>query len=145
MTTAEQAEPLELEPEQDLTQPIELEPEQDVTEEPLEPVELDADELAEIEREVLEEELASSEEELPKPKRVRVKAPKAEPKAVPQAVPKTKAEPKRRGRPPGSRNVRAPPPTPAPYDPMEVIMSSMRERRQAHQEKQHMFFQSFLP
>ena len=88
MTAAEQAEPLELEPEQDLTQPIELEPEQDVTEEPLEPVELDADELAEIEREVLEEELlASRQEEPPKPKRVRIKAPKAAPKVAPKAKP----------------------------------------------------------
>jgi len=140
ITTAEQAEPLELEPEQDFTQPIELEPEQDVTEEPLEPVELDPDELAEIEREVLEEELlASSEEELPKPKRVRIKA-------EPKAVPKPKAEPKRRGRPPGSRNIRPPPLAPPPqHDPLEAIMTSMRERRQAHQEKRHLFFQSFLP
>ena len=28
---------------------------------------------------------------------------------------------------------------------MEQIMASMRERRQAHQERQHLFFQSFLP
>ena len=135
--------------EQDVTEPLELEPEQQVTE-PLEPdepesIELDPDELAEIEREVLEEELpASSEEEPPKTKRVRIRVPKVAPQV--KAEPKAKAEPKRRGRPPGSRNVvRAPPPTPTPYDPMEVIMMSMRERRQAHQERQHMFFQSFLP
>ena len=135
---------LEMEPEQDV--PESPEPEQAVPEESLEPdvieslepVELDPDELAGTEREVLEEPTSSEEEPLP-PKRVRVKAPKAAPKA-----PKAKAEPKKRGRPPGSRNIRAPP-TPAPYDPMAIIMSSMRERRQAHQEKQHMFFQSFLP
>ena len=134
-----------LEPEQQASEPEpdELEPEQQATEpEPdereLEPVELDPDELAEIEREVLEE-FASSEEE-PKPKRVRRAAPKAAPKAAPTAAPK------KRGRPPGSRNVvRAPIATPAPRDPMEAIMTSMRERRQAHQERQHMFFQSFLP
>jgi len=86
----------------------------------------------------------SSEEEPPPPKRVR-KA--REPKAKAQP----KAEPKRRGRPPGARNklsaahellVRAPAPV---LDPMEQIMASMRERRQAHQERQHLFFQSFLP
>jgi len=125
---------LELEPEQQATEPDERE---------LEPVELDPDELAEIEREVLEEFASSEEEEpIPKPKRVRIKAaPKA---AAPKATPK--AAPKKRGRPPGSRNVvRAPIATPAPRDPMEVIMTSMRERRQAHQERQHMFFKSFLP
>ena len=88
---------------------------------------------------------ASSEEEPPPPpKRVRkAREPKA--KAEP------KAEPKRRGRPPGARNklsaahellVRAPAPV---QDPLEQIMTSMRERRQAHQERQHTFFQSFLP
>jgi len=71
----------------------------------------------------------------------------------PPPPPEPKAEPKRRGRPPGSRNiVRAPA---ARQDPMvtelpaqsamEQIMTSMRERRQAHQERQHTFFQSFLP
>ena len=133
-------EPLELEPDEreQVTEPLEREPDE---REP-ESVELDPDELAEIERAVLEEELpASSEEEPPpKPKRVRVKVPKA----------KT-AEPKRRGRPPGSRNIRPTPPAPiapappAQYDPMEAIMMSMRERRQAHQERQHVFFQRFLP
>jgi len=86
----------------------------------------------------------SSEEEPPPPKRVR-KA--REPKAKAQP----KAEPKRRGRPPGARNklsaahellVRAPAPV---QDPLEQIMTSMRERRQVHQERQHTFFQSFLP
>ena len=145
MTTAEQdvTEPLELEPDEreQVTEPLEREPDD---REP-ESVELDPDELAEIERAVLEEELpASSEEELPKKKRVRIRVPKAEPKARPE--PKARAEPKRRGRPPGSRNVRPAPLAPPPqHDPMEEIMSSMRERRQAHQERQHMFFQSFLP
>ena len=87
---------------------------------------------------------ASSEEEVSPPKRVRkTREPKA--KAEP------KAEPKKRGRPPGARNklsaahellVRAPAPV---QDPLEQIMTSMRERRQAHQERQHTFFQSFLP
>ena len=91
---------------------------------------------------------SSSEEEAPPPKRVRkAREPKA--KAQPKAEPK--AEPKRRGRPPGARNklsaahellVRAPAPV---QDPLEQIMTSMRERRQAHQERQHTFFQSFLP
>ena len=82
---------------------------------------------------------SSDDEPPPPPKRVRkarVQPPKAEPKA--------KVEPKRRGRPPGARNiVRAP--APVQQDPMEIIMTSMRERRQAHQERQHTFFQSFLP
>ena len=79
----------------------------------------------------------SSEEEPPPPKRVR--------KARVQPEPKAKAEPKRRGRPPGARNVvRAPAPV-VQQDPLEQIMTSMRERRQAHQERQHTFFQSFLP
>jgi len=135
--------------EQDVTEPLELEPEREQVAEPLErepderepeSVELDPDELAEIEREVLEEELpASSEEEPPpKPKRVRIKV-----------APKAKPEPKRRGRPPGSRNIVRPTPLapapPAQHDPMEAIMKSMRERRQAHQERQQAFFQSFLP
>ena len=80
---------------------------------------------------------SSEEEPPPPPKRVR--------KARVQPEPKAKAEPKRRGRPPGSRNiVRAPAPV-VQQDPMEIIMTSMRERRQAHQERQHTFFQSFLP
>jgi len=86
----------------------------------------------------------SSEEEPPPPKRVR--------KARVQPEPKAKGEPKRRGRPPGSRNkpgaatpllVHAP--VEPAQSPMEQIMASMRERRQAHQERQHLFFQSFLP
>ena len=89
----------------------------------------------------------SSEEEPPPPKRVRKARVQPEPKAEPRA------EPKRRGRPPGSRNiVRAPAARQDPMaaelpaqSPMEQIMSSMRERRQAHQERQHTFFQSFLP
>ena len=135
-----------LEPEQ-ATAPDELEPEQATETEPdereLEPVELDPDELAEIEREILEEFASSEEEPPPKPKRARIKA---EPKAKP---PQAKPEPKRRGRPPGSRNVVRPAPLapapPAQYDPTEAIMMSMRERRQAHQERQQVFFQRFLP
>ena len=80
---------------------------------------------------------SSEEEPPPPPKRVR--------KARVQPDPKAKAEPKRRGRPPGARNVvRAPAPV-VQQDPLEQIMTSMRERRQAHQERQHTFFQSFLP
>ena len=78
----------------------------------------------------------SSEEEPPPPKRVR--------KARVQPEPKAKAEPKRRGRPPGARNVRAPV-SAEPQSALEQIVTSMRERRQAHQERQHLFFQSFLP
>ena len=105
----------------------------------------------------LEESEESSEEEPPPPKR-RAREPKAkEPKAKaePKAKePKAKAEPKRRGRPPGARNVVRAPVEPAQSPtaaelpaqcPMEQIMASMRERRQAHQERQHLFFQSFLP
>ena len=95
-----------------------------------------------------QEDTSSEEEPPPPPKRVRkAREPKA--KAQPKAEPK--AEPKRRGRPPGAHNklsaahellVRAPAPV---QDPLEQIMTSMRERRQAHQERQHTFFQSFLP
>ena len=91
-----------------------------------------------------QEDTSSEEEPPPPPKRVRkAREPKA--KAEP------KAEPKKRGRPPGARNklsaahellVRAPAPV---QDPLEQIMTSMRERRQLHQERQHTFFQSFLP
>ena len=87
----------------------------------------------------------SSEEEPPPPKRVRKAWVQPEPRAraEPKANAKPKAEPKRRGRPPGARNiVREPAPV---QDPLEQIMTSMRERRQAHQERQHTFFQSFLP
>jgi len=116
---------------------------------PLDPLEEESAPLEEpaetVETAPLDQEDTSSEEEpLPPPKRVRkAREPKA--KAEP------KAEPKRRGRPPGARNklsaahellVRAPAPV---QDPLELIMTSMRERRQAHQERQHTFFQSFLP
>jgi len=88
---------------------------------------------------LLEEEDTSSEEEPPPPPK-RVRKARVQPKA--KAEPK--AEPKRRGRPPGARNVvRAP--AAVQQDPMEIIMNSMRERRQAHQERQHTFFQGFLP
>jgi len=134
--------------EQEVTEPEATEPEPQELPEPA-PV---LEESSEVETAPLEEaETAdttpleeSSEEEPPPPKRVR-KA--REPKAKAQP----KAEPKRRGRPPGARNklsaahellVRAPAPA---LDPMEQIMASMRERRQAHQERQHLFFQSFLP
>ena len=88
--------------------------------------------------------LDSSSEEEPPPKRVRKARVQAEPKAKakPKAKPKPTAEPKRRGRPPGARNVVR---EPIQQDPLEQIMTSMRERRQAHQERQHTFFQSFLP
>jgi len=116
---------------------------------PLDPLEEESAPLEEpaetVETAPLDQEDTSSEEEPPPPpKRVRkAREPKA--KAEP------KAEPKRRGRPPGARNklsaahellVRAPAPV---QDPLEQIMTSMRERRQAHQERQHTFFQSFLP
>ena len=116
---------------------------------PLDPLEEESAPLEEpaetVETAPLDQEDTSSEEEPPPPpKRVRkAREPKA--KAEP------KAEPKRRGRPPGARNklsaahellVRAPAPV---QDPLELILTSMRERRQAHQERQHTFFQSFLP
>jgi len=96
----------------------------------------------------------SSEEEPPPPKRVRSSAAAARSAKArePKAKAEPKAEPKRRGRPPGSRNkpgaatpllVHAP--VEPAQSPMEQIMASMRERRQAHQERQHLFFQSFLP
>ena len=107
---------------------------------------------------LLEEEDTSSEEEPPPPpKRVRSSAAaarSAKARVEPKAKAEPKAEPKRRGRPPGARNVVRAPVEPAQYPtaaelpaqcPMEQIMASMRERRQAHQERQHMFFQSFLP
>ena len=122
--------------EQDATKPLEeaIDPEpQSELPAPLAPVP-DSDESVET-APLLEEEEATSEEEPPPP-----------PKRVRKAVePKAKAAPKRRGRPPGARNiVRAPAPV-VQQDPMEIIMTSMRERRQAHQERQHTFFQSFLP
>ena len=116
---------------------------------PLDPLEEESAPLEEpaetVETAPLDQEDTPSEEEPPPPpKRVRkAREPKA--KAEP------KAEPKKRGRPPGARNklsaahellVRAPAPV---QDPLEQIMTSMRERRQAHQERQHTFFQSFLP
>ena len=127
--------------EQEVTEPEATEPEpQSELPEPA-PVPLESSEsVAPVPLEApLEEESApldsSSEEEPPPPKRVRkARVQPAEPKA----------EPKRRGRPPGARNiVRAP--AAVQQDPMEIIMTSMRERRQAHQERQHTFFQSFLP
>jgi len=115
--------------EQDVAEPLDATEPQSELPEPA-PVP-DIDEF--VETAPLEE---SSEEEPPPPKRVR--------KARVQP-PKAKAEPKRRGRPPGARNVvRAPAPV-VQQDPLELIMTSMRERRQAHQERQHTFFQGFLP
>ena len=122
--------------EQEVTEPEATEPEpQSELPAPLAPVP-DSDESVETAPLLEEEEATSEEEPPPPPKRVR--------KARVEPEPKSKAEPKRRGRPPGARNiVRAP--APVLQDPMEQIMTSMRERRQAHQERQHMFFQSFLP
>ena len=132
---------------EDATKDVAEDAAEDVAEDVAEP---DATELPEpapvpddefVETAPLEE--SSEEEPPPPPKRVR--------KA--RVEPEPKAEPKRRGRPPGSRNiVRAPAARQDPMaaelpaqSPMEQIMSSMRERRQAHQERQHTFFQSFLP
>ena len=113
------------------------EPEPQELPEPAPVLEESSESVAPLEEAPLEE--SSEEEPPPPPKRVR--------KA--RVEPVAKPEPKRRGRPPGSRNiVRAPAPVvtelPA-QSPMEQIMASMHERRQAHQERQHMFFQSFLP
>jgi len=91
-----------------------------------------------------ESEQSEESEEEPPPKRVRKARVQAEPKVKAKAKAKPKAEPKRRGRPPGARNV-VREPAPIQQDPLEQIMTSMRERRQLHQERQHMFFQSFLP
>ena len=118
---------------------IELEPAEALDAEALEPIERRAETLDEpaetADTAPLEE---SSDDEPPPPKRVR-KARVQPPKA--KVEPKAKAK---RGRPPGARNiVRAP--APVQQDPLEQIMSSMRERRQAHQERQHTFFQSFFP
>ena len=124
---------------------IELEPAEALDAETLEPIERRAetlDEPAETAEtaeafEEAREAVTSEEEPPPKPKRVRIQA---------KAKPPPKPEAKKRGRPPGSRNiVRAPAPELPAQSAMEQIMSSMRERRQAHQERQHMFFQSFLP
>jgi len=132
--------------EQEVTEPEATDPEpQSELPAPLAPVP-DSDESVETAPLLEEEEATSEEEPPPPPKRVR--------KARAEPEPKAKAEPKRRGRPPGARNiVRAP--APVLQDPMaaelpaqsamELIMTSMRERMQAHQERQHMFFQSFLP
>ena len=127
--------------EQDVAEPLDATEPQSELPEPA-PVP-DIDEF--VETAPLEE--SSEEEPPPPPKRVRKARVQPEPKAEPRA------EPKRRGCPPGSRNiVRAPAARQDPMaaelpaqSPMEQIMSSMRERRQAHQERQHMFFQSFLP
>ena len=139
--------------EQEVTEPEATEPEPQSLPEPA-PVPLEApleapleEESAPLEERAETAETApleeSSEEEPPPPKRVR--------KARVQP-PKAKAEPKRRGRPPGARNklsAAAPllirEPAPVQQDPLDIIMNSMRERRQAHQERQHTFFQSFLP
>ena len=100
------------------------------------------------ELEALERELAALEKEndektveapAPKPKRVRIEAPKLV-RTEPDLV---RAEPKRRGRPPGSRN-REPAPAP-PSDPMAQLVANMRQRRQAQQERQQEFYRGFLP
>jgi len=126
--------------EQEVTEPEATEPEpQSVLPEPA-PVPLEESSESVETAPLLEEEDTSSEEEPPPPPK-RVRKARVEPKA--KAEPK--AEPKRRGRPPGARNVvRAPAPV-VQQDPLELIMTSMRERRQAHQERQHTFFQGFLP
>ena len=119
---------------------IELEPAEALDAETLEPIERRAETLDEpaetADTAPLEE---SSDEEPPPPKRVRKARVQPKPKVEP------KAEPKRRGRPPGARNIVREPAPVVQQDPMEIIMTSMRERRQAHQERQHTFFQSFLP
>jgi len=136
--------------EEEILEPLLPEPEPQELPEPALPE--PAPVLEEIEDASLLEESEESEEE-PPPKRVRKARVQAEPKAkaTSKAKAKPKAEPKRRGRPPGARNklsaahellVRAPAPV---QDPLEQIMTSMRERRQLHQERQHTFFQSFLP
>ena len=129
----------------DTAEPVVSDAPEDIAAEPvapeLEEPELEAEEPAELEAEepepTVEEPASASEpEEAPPP-----------PKRHLKAAPKSKAEPKRRGRPPGSRN-REPLPVsvlPQYQDPMEALMTTMRERRQAHQERQHSFFQSFLP
>ena len=118
---------------------IELEPAEALDAEALEPIERRAETLDEpaetADTAPLEE--SSDEEPPPPPKRVR--------KVRVEPEPKAKAEPKRRGRPPGARNIVREPAPVVQQDPMEIIMTSMRERRQAHQERQHTFFQSFLP
>ena len=126
--------------EQEVTEPEATEPEPQELPEPapvLEEIE-DASLLEESESEQSEE---SEEEPPPKVRKTRVQA---EPKVKAKAKAKPKAEPKRRGRPPGARNV-VREPAPIQQDPLEQIMTSMRERRQLHQERQHTFFQSFLP
>ena len=129
-----------LEPDEAMPEQIELEPAEALEPaETLEPIELDEPaETAETAEafEEAREAVTSEEEPPPKPKRVRIQA---------KAKPPPKPEAKKRGRPPGSRNVVRAPAPPVEQDPMEVIMTSMRERRQAHQERQHMFFKSFLP
>ena len=118
---------------EDVAEPDATEPQSELPE----PAPVPDDEF--VETAPLEE--SSEEEPPPPPKRVR-KA-RVEPKA--KAKPKAKAEPKRRGRPPGARNIIRESAPVVQQDPIELIMSSMRERRQAHQERQHTFFQSFLP
>ena len=101
------------------------EPTEALVEEPAEALVEEPTELEELEEELESLEEEQSEVEPPKPKRVRVKA-TPKPKLV-------SAEPKRRGRPPGSRN-RESAPAPHSYDPMEQLMTNMRQRRHAHQE-----------
>ena len=118
--------------EQDVAEPLDATEPQSELPEPA-PVP-DIDEF--VETAPLEE---SSEDEPQPPKRVRKARVQPEPKVEP------KVEPKRRGRPQGARNIVREPAPVVQQDPMEIIMTSMRERRQAHQERQHTFFQSFLP
>ena len=132
-----------LEPDEAMPEQIELEPAEALDAEALEPIERRAETLDEPAEtaDTAPLDQSSDDEPPPPPKRVR----KARVQPEPKAKVEPKAEPKRRGRPPGARNiVRAPAPV-VQQDPMEIIMTSMRERRQAHQERQHTFFQSFLP
>ena len=134
--------------EEEIVEPLLPEPEPQELPEPALPE--PAPVLEEIEDASLLEESESEQseesEEEPPPKRVRKARVQAEPKAkaTSKAKAKPKAEPKRRGRPPGARNVVREPAL-IQQDPLEQIMTSMRERRQLHQERQHTFFQSFLP
>ena len=125
----EELEATEPEPQSELPEPapVPLESSEAVAPVPLE---------APLEEESAPLDSSSEEEPPPPPKRVRkARVQPAEPKA----------EPKRRGRPPGARNIVREPAPIVQQDPMEIIMTSMRERRQAHQERQHTFFQGFLP
>ena len=132
--------------EQGVTEPLEATESQSELPDPAPVPDSDHDtprrsEAASVETAPLEE--SSDEEPVAPPKRVRKARVEPEPKV--KAEPKAKAAPKRRGRPPGARNIVRAPASVVQQDPMEIIMTSMRERRQAHQERQHTFFQSFLP